>query len=670
MAAHMGPAGRRRSPAFSPAHLAAPGSYARQFIRALFGWERAPTVLVLDDYHEIHPGSLLHAALREGLAEIPEGCAVLVLSRARPPPALAALGLTGALELVSGEELGVRPQEAQQIAALWGCTGRDRATVAALHAQTEGWAAGLVLLLAARQAGATGPAGPNQGLVDYLAEEVLERADEETRRVLLETAVLPSVTGAMAVALTGIARADEILADLARRGYFVARHDQGYRFHALFREFLLGRAVAALGEARWSALRRTSARLLRESGQPEEAIQLLVQEGSWDEVSRIIRAEAPLALTKGRAETVARWIGQLPDEVRDLDPWLLALLGQALEALDPNAAIEHLRCAFAQFLAAGDGGGACLAWAAAAEILTQRTRSLTQLDEWLSELDGLRARFGDLGGPDVEPRLVAAAFGALARRRPTDQALAFWEERALSLSLSPGDPHWRMKLAQPLLLHHGPWAIDLAKARLVSEALRPVVANPEVDPAAAILWHVGDAFHEFHLGRAAASLLATERGLALAAESGLHRWDVYLLQARALVSMLQGNLADAERAVGLMDDGREPTAAPRVLSFHATAALLARSQGELARAREHARACWGVIATLGNNPARYVYRLQCLSIEPPRSREPELEMLASEARASGVRFVQAGCLLVLGMAARERGDEAKVVARAWEGLAL
>jgi LuxR family transcriptional regulator, maltose regulon positive regulatory protein len=670
MAARTGAAGSRRLPAFAPEYLAAPGAYARQFFRAYFAGARASSILVLDDYQEIRPGSPLHAALREGLAEVPRGAAVVVLSRAEPPPELAALALGGALELVKGEELGVTPAEAQGIAALWGYGGRDRAAVDALHARAEGWAAGLVLLLAAGQAGAQDGAAGEQRLVDYLAQEVFERAEEQTRRVLLETALLPTVTGAMAVALTGDGRAAEVLADLARRGYFLARHDQGYRFHALVREFLLGRAPRELGAARWSELKRTAARLLEAAGQVEDAVQLLVQEGAWDEACRVVRAEAPRALEKGRAEAVARWIGPLPAAVRERDPWLLALLGQALQLLEPRAAVEHLRRAFALFLEAGDSAGACLCWAVVSETLSCVLRDFPAAERWLSELEVLRERFRELGGPEVEPRLVAAAFGAVSMFRPTDPALAFWDQRALALSLAPGDPRWRMKLGQPLLLRHGAWVIDLAEARLVSEALRPIATSREADPFTAIHWHAGDAFHEFHSGRAEACREATERGLALAAETGLHQWDLHLYQAQAVAALLLGDVAAAERAVAGMEASRDRSSFAISAIFHATALLLARDRGDAAKAREHARIVRDLLGRFGDNPARYVFELECLLVEPPERVEAELGALASEARSRGVRFVEAGCLLALGMAARERGEDALALERLSAGLAL
>src|SRR5512138_2136486 len=85
-------------------------------------------------------------------------------------------------------------------------------------------------------------------LFEYFAAEILERAPASTRRFLLQTSLLPRVGVDGAIALTGEERSAEILADLVRRNYFTVRLagiEERYRYHPLFREFLLSRARRA-----------------------------------------------------------------------------------------------------------------------------------------------------------------------------------------------------------------------------------------------------------------------------------------------------------------------------------------------------------------------------------------------------------------------------------------
>ena len=78
------------------------------------------------------------------------------------------------------------------------------AAVAALAARTEGWAAGLQLaaLSLRGQADVAGFVaaftGSHRYVLDYLAEEVLERQSEQVRAFLLETSVLERLSGSCA----------------------------------------------------------------------------------------------------------------------------------------------------------------------------------------------------------------------------------------------------------------------------------------------------------------------------------------------------------------------------------------------------------------------------------------------------------------------------------------
>ena len=81
--------------------------------------------------------------------------------------------------------------------------------MAALAARTEGWAAGLQLAALSLRGQDDAAAfvaaftGSHRYVLDYLAEEVLERQDEQLRTFLLETSVLDRLSGPLCDAVTG-----------------------------------------------------------------------------------------------------------------------------------------------------------------------------------------------------------------------------------------------------------------------------------------------------------------------------------------------------------------------------------------------------------------------------------------------------------------------------------
>jgi LuxR family maltose regulon positive regulatory protein len=131
----------------------------------------------------------------------------------------------------------------------------------------------------------------DQGSVgEYLLEEVIAHQPERIRRLLIETSVLDTTTGALAAAITGIAESGELLAELARSNSFVIPLDHTgtqYRYHPLLLEvlrYLLKREYRQTE----NDLRRRAARWYEEHGQPATAVRLALSAADWMCATHII----------------------------------------------------------------------------------------------------------------------------------------------------------------------------------------------------------------------------------------------------------------------------------------------------------------------------------------------------------------------------------------------
>ena len=159
--------------------------------------------LVLDDYHLID-SQPVHASVEFLLEHRPPGLRLVLASRSDPPLPLARRRARGQLAEVRAADLRFTTEEAaallQQVADAPDMALPD-AAVAALAARTEGWAAGLQLaaLSLRGQADVTGFVaaftGSHRYVLDFLAEEVLERQSDQVRAFLLETSVLERLSG-------------------------------------------------------------------------------------------------------------------------------------------------------------------------------------------------------------------------------------------------------------------------------------------------------------------------------------------------------------------------------------------------------------------------------------------------------------------------------------------
>ena len=430
----------RRLPALTPEYHGGAAEFGRDFFRRLFEGPE-PRLLVLDDYHEIGAKAAAHECLAAGFREIPAGGNVIVASRAPPPRAFARLRVNGAMEVVAPGELRLTPDEVKEIGRARGMT-----CDAAQIELADGWPAGLVLLMEAARAGApirSGRRASRELLFDYLSREAFERMDERARRNLMRLAFMPTMTSAAALKLTGDPGAGELLESLAARNYFTARDgaiDPHYRFHPLFRDFLLSNARDSLDKTELTAVRRAAAHALAQAGQPEPATALLAEADAWDDLRQLILDWAGALEWEGRHATIAAWIDRLPQDRVEADAWMSYWAGEAKLLMTPAAARPLLLRALDLFENTGDEAGAYLAWAGSAEAVWQDfSTPQTSLDDSIMRMRQLIRRFPVFPSAGIEWRAARSMYVALNRRTDARDEIAHWRDRALAAAAETGE---------------------------------------------------------------------------------------------------------------------------------------------------------------------------------------------------------------------------------------
>ncbi len=206
-------------------------------------------VLVLDDYHLIDAPPV-HASLAFLLEHLPPSLRLVVASRADPPLPLARLRARGQLAELRAADLRFTLEEAAELLRTAVGSELPDAAVAALGDRTEGWVAGLQLAaLSLRGRGditafVEGFSGSHRYVLDYLAEEVLDRQPEPLRAFLLETSVLGRLSGPLCQAVTGRADSQALLEAVERANLFLVPLDEvrgWWRYHHLFADLLRAR---------------------------------------------------------------------------------------------------------------------------------------------------------------------------------------------------------------------------------------------------------------------------------------------------------------------------------------------------------------------------------------------------------------------------------------------
>ena len=504
--------------------------FARRYFQQLFAQLEAPFALVLDGCHEVPASSPLQEVLRIAIQELPPGGCLVLVSRNDPPASLARLRANRTLSFIGWDDLRLTREETESIVAQR-LPRLAPGAIDALYARTEGWAAGLVLVLEqARSGGSIGaaPAAATRRLVfDYLAGEIFQKSDARTQQFLLHTAYLPQMSAEMAAALTGVADAQQILGELYHSNYFVSLRETMYQYHPMLRDFLQARVEETLGKERRRQLQRESARAMEAAGQAAEALGLYRDSHDWSEMAGVIERHAPALLSQGRGETVARWAEELPPEMQLRHPWTVYWAARSRAHTAPREARLLYEKAFELFRSAGEAQGVVLACSGAMDAILYELDDFSLLDRWIAVLDEA-LRQAPPGSPELEARVASSMFVSLTLRQPQRRDIAQWIERALAAAGGVPDANLRVHtglLAALTLV----WTGVHGRAAELIEAMRAAAAAAPVSTFTQLTLKTLEAMHGMLTADAPACEKAMREGLALARTTGVQTWTFQLL---------------------------------------------------------------------------------------------------------------------------------------------
>ncbi len=543
-------------PLLTPEYQRALGVFTRRYFQQLYARLKPPFGLVFDGHHEISAFSPFHEVIRDAIAELPPGGSLIIISRGDPPAAFARLRANRAVATLGWDELRLTREETQSIARQ---RRRDLSSEALdeLYAKTQGWAAGLVLMIEqARMLGAIAEVpdfSTGQLVFDYLAGEIFQKTDARTQDFLLSTAYLSYLTPEIARGLTGDAEAAGLLDGLHRNNYFVtlrqARPEPVYQYHPMLREFLTARAEATYSKDRRRQLRKQSAALLEAAESPEEALALYREGLEWDDVARLIGAHAETMLAQGRGETVRRWVEELPPDIQNKYPWMLYWAAASHAPLAPREARHEYTKAFELFETqpTPDPTGRILAASGALDAILYEQDDLSLMDRWMAVLDDAVKSGAAFPSAAVEARVLCSMFTAATLREPHRRNTREWIERGLACAQKAEDPNvriWVGALAAVSMM----WTGLYGKGWALIEAMRRTSQLPGVTPfSLTTLKHVELEYYMFQPD-AERALQAMNEGLEITRATGAQTW---LFQIISLGYAAALGCNDLDKAEGL-----------------------------------------------------------------------------------------------------------------------
>ena len=483
-----------------------------------------------------------------------------------------------------------------------------------LHEATEGWAAGLTLILLDLRFRKTDhpstSALPTREIYNYFAIEIFEKMPKETQEFLLKTTFFPRMTAEMAKRLTGVRNSAEILHDLSEHHYFTERYldsNPVYQYHPLFREFLLSRAQDSLGTHEVSLIRHNAAHLLEESGHTEEAAALFRDAKDWKELARLLFRWAQSLILQGRNKTLEEWIGSIPMKVLGAAPWLLYWLGVSKQPYNLSESRMLFEQAFRLFQESQDLAGTFLAWSGAVDTIVFEWNDFSLLDHWFEWLNERIRPDGSFPSPDIEARVASSVAGALLYREPFHRDIKRWMERSLSLSREREDFNLTMQACLNAVNYYS-WMGDLAKCSLVTEEIRKMARSRTPSPLWALTWKWSEALLFNRTTESSElALKSISEGLEIAEREGIHLWDHMLFAQGVYASLNKGDTATADEFLKKMETTVERSQRHGLCQYQYLSAWQNLLTGNISRAFLYAEKAY----ELAEKTGMYFTRILC-----------------------------------------------------------
>ncbi len=278
-------------------------------------------ILVLDDFQFIEEQSIRDAIVFL-IEHLPVNLHVVISSRSDPLLPLARLRAGGDITELRAADLRFTPDESAAFLNATMGLSLSSEDVAALESRTEGWIAGLQLAALSLQDRTdvtdfiAAFAGSHRFVVDYLVEEVLERAPLRVREFLCQTAILDRLSGPLCDAVTGQIGGDAMLESLERANLFVVPlddHRQWFRYHHLFADVLHSRLLAH-GQEHVANLHRLASEWFEHNGDFDDAVSHALEAKDFPRAARVIEATIPQIRKSRHDSALLGWLTMLPEE--------------------------------------------------------------------------------------------------------------------------------------------------------------------------------------------------------------------------------------------------------------------------------------------------------------------------------------------------------------------
>ncbi len=289
----------------------------------------SPITIVLDDLEAINETSFGFQLIK-GIFNIKiKNLKIFFLSRSMPSFNILQQKMAHTIFIVNNDDLAFTLDETRLF--FKGYAQVSPIDIERIHRITDGWAGGLTLVSESlRQFKRLQPLPDrlSSEVFSFFSQEIYKSLPDSIREFLITTSVLDTIDVEIVNHIFEPADALEILTELEKRNLFIQRIDSDsqwpkFKYHNLFRDFLLQDFLKTKGGYAYKILNREVGQLFWERKDHEQAMNYFVKADAVSDIVRIIKIKGTDYIINGKITGLEKWISCLPDEMIRNDPWLI-----------------------------------------------------------------------------------------------------------------------------------------------------------------------------------------------------------------------------------------------------------------------------------------------------------------------------------------------------------
>lgn len=289
----------------------------------------SPLIMVLDDFESIDETSSGFQLINGILNSRFKNLKFFLLSRSMPPFNIPRLKMDHHIFVLDNEDLAFNLVETRSFFS--GKPRADAIDIEKIQRMTDGWAGGLTLVSESiRQFKKLQhlPDRLSSEVFNFFSQEIYNSLPAPIQDFLMKTSILDIIDLEVVTHIVEPCDALEILTELEKRNLFIQRIESAgsrpaFKYHTLFRNFLLQDLLKIKGSQTCKMLNQKAGRFFWERKDHEQAMNYFVEAQAFSDIVRIIKIKGTDYIINGKMSRLENWICRLPDKMVQHDPWLI-----------------------------------------------------------------------------------------------------------------------------------------------------------------------------------------------------------------------------------------------------------------------------------------------------------------------------------------------------------